>query len=452
MINFRESIGAIATIELCPDFREELTHHIADELRDDEYCSRSKIGREGVQCRNRKLTVSNLIVMILGFKSSIQREADRFFKELYKSDFNIREVSKAAFTKARAHLNPEAFKHLNTLTCSKFYRDVAYKRWHNKRLLAADGSRIMLPNHPTIVEEFGIHGFGPHADSTRSLALCSLLYDPLNQLVLDSQIAPFVSSERDLLESHLSKINEGDILLLDRGYPCFWLLFLLTAKKIDYCVRLKDDWWLKVKSFTNSNQNDIIVEFTLPKKDYKKLEEYPQIREQTIKCRLVKVLLDNGETEILCTSLLDTIEYKQEEFKALYHYRWGEEECFKLLKSRMELERFSGKTALAVKQDFHAKVFMLSFMAAFAYPIDEKVKKEFQADEDRKHSQQINRTNALSTIRSVIVDLFLKKNVHKAIEAFDELVFKTREIIRHNRKEKRNHKQKKPYSMNYKPL
>ena len=47
---------------------------------------------------------------------------------------------------------------------------------------------------------------------------------------------------------------------------------------------------------------------------------------------------------------------------------------------------------------------MLSFMAAFAYPIDEKVKNEFQADEDRKHSQQINRTNALSTIRSVIVD------------------------------------------------
>ena len=221
----------------------------------------------------------------------------------------------------------------------------------------------------------------------RSLTLeCSLLYYPLNQLVLDSQIAPFVSSERNLLENHLPRINEGDILLLDRGYACFWLLFLLTAKKIDYCVRLKDDWWLKVKSFTNSNQNDIIVEFTLPKKDYKKLEKYPQIRELTIKCRLVKVVLDNGEIEILCTSLLDTIEYKQEEFKELYHYRWREKECFKLVKSRMELERFSGKTALAVKQNFHAKVFMLSFMGAF--PIDGKVEKEFQADENRKHIQK----------------------------------------------------------------
>ena len=452
MLKFREYIGGIAPIKLSPDFREELTHNIAHELIDYEYCSRSKVGREGVQCRNRKLPVSNLIVMILGFKSSIQREADRFFKELYKTDFNIREVSKGAFTKARAYLNPEAFKHLNTITCRNFYRDVAYKRWHNKRLLAADGSRIMLPNHPTIVEAFGIHGFGPNANIPRSLALCSLLYDPLNQLVLDSQIAPFVSSEHTLLENHLPRINEGDILLLDRGYACFWLLFLLTAKKIDYCVRLKDDWWLKVKRFTNSNQNDIIIEFTLPKKDYKKLAEYPQIREQTIRCRLVKVLLDNGETEILCTSLLDTIEYKQEEFKELYHYRWGEEECFKLLKSRMELERFSGKTALAVKQDFHAKVFMLSFMGAFAFPIEQKVKQEFQANENRKHSQKINRTNALSTIRSVIIELLLKKNVNKVLEVFDELVFKTREIIRPNRKEKRNHKQKKPYSMNHKPL
>ena len=58
--------------------------------------------------------------MILCFKSSIQRKADRFFKELYKTDFNIREVCKGAFTKARAHLNPEAFKHLN-IKCRRCY-------------------------------------------------------------------------------------------------------------------------------------------------------------------------------------------------------------------------------------------------------------------------------------------------------------------------------------------
>lgn len=390
--------------------------------------------------------------MIIGFKSSIQREADRFFKELSGSDFNIRTVTKGAFTTARSKLNPDAFKHLNDIACKIFYDEAPYHRWHNKRLVAVDGTRLMLPNHNTIVKEFGTHSFGPKADSVRSMAMGSMLYDPLNQIVLDAQIAPYVSSEIDLLQKHLPKINEGDILLLDRGYPCFWLLFLLTAKKIDFCVRLKNNWWVKVNEFTKSLETEIIVEFKLPKKDYKKLEEFPQIRDTAIKCRLIKVLLESGETEILCTSLLDQEEYKQEEFKELYHCRWKEEECFKMLKNRIELERFSGKTALAVQQDFHAKVFMLTLTAAYAHPIEEKVVKEFKANEYRKFNQKINRTNALSMTRTSLINVMLKGFVQKALEAFDFIVYKTREIIRPNRKEKRKHRQKKPYSMNYKPL
>lgn len=98
------------------------------------------------------------------------------------------------------------------------------------RVLAVDGSRMVLPNHPSVVEEFGVHKFGPKADSERSLVLGSMLYDVLNQITIDAQIAPYASSERDLLEAHLDKVKAGDLLLLDRGYPCFWLLFLLKAR------------------------------------------------------------------------------------------------------------------------------------------------------------------------------------------------------------------------------
>jgi hypothetical protein len=40
------------------------------------------------------------------FKSAIQRDLDCFFKDLLNEDFNIRKVTKSAFTKARAKLNP----------------------------------------------------------------------------------------------------------------------------------------------------------------------------------------------------------------------------------------------------------------------------------------------------------------------------------------------------------
>ena len=349
-------------------------------------------------------------------------------------------------------MNPWGFKRLNEVAVNTFYEQAPYHKWHNKRVLAVDGTRLMLPNHPSIVEEFGQQEFGPKADSKRSMAIGSVLYDCLNYLCLDSDLTAYEGSERDLLLNHFEYIKQDDILLLDRGYPCFWLLFLLEAKKIDFCVRLKGNWWLVVNEFSKSNETERIVEFSLPKKDREKLSQHPEVHKTKIKCRLVKVFLDTGETEILCTSLKKQEGFRQEDFKELYGFRWNEEEGYKLLKSRIEVERFSGKTALSVRQDFHAKLLLMTLTAAFAHPIEEKVRAEFKASKDRKFSQKINRTNALAMMRENLINLFLKEIIKAAITAFDKIVYKTRELIRPGRIFPRNHKVKKRYSSNYKPL
>lgn len=226
----------------------------------------------------------------------------------------------------------------------------------------------------------------------------------------------------------------------------------MRAKGVEFCVRLKEDWWLKVKDFTQSDELEREVVFSLPKKDRKKLADYPHYQDTTITCRLIKVVLADGTKEILCTSLLDKKVYPHEEFAELYHYRWGEEEAYKLLKSRAELENFSGKTAIAVKQDFFAKVFLLTLCAIYSFLIEEKVRQEYKADEERKHSQQINHTHALAMTRNILVGVFCKNQFNVAIRAFDNLVEKTREIIRPGRNFMRNKKPKKPYAMNYKRL
>jgi hypothetical protein len=389
----------------------------------------------------------------MSFKSALQRDLDRLYAKLLDSDFNIREVTKGALTQARAKLNPWAFERLNEVVSEAFYKDVPfYYTWLGMRLLSVDGSRAMLPKHKSIEKEFGVHSFGPNADSERSMAMCSMLYDTLNHITLDAQIAPYAASERDLLLLHLDRVKQGDMLLLDRGYPCFWLLFLLKAKGIEFCVRLKDDWWKEVNIFLSEEQIEKQVEFRLPKKDREKLSAYPQLWEETISCRLIKVELENGEIEILCTSLLDTKKYESGQFKALYHHRWSEEEAYKLLKSRAELEKFSGKTARAVRQDFHAKVFLMTMCSIYAHPIEEKIRTEHKADKERKHDQKINRTHALASFMDMMVPMFLKRKYKQAIEAFDDTVYKTREIIRPNRSEKRHKKPKKPHYMNYKPI
>lgn len=78
-----------------------------------------------------------------------------------------------------------------------------------------------------------------------------------------------------------------------------------------------------------------------------------------VKCRLVKIVLENGEEEILGTSLLDTVKYQLPELGELYQIRWGTEEGYKMFKARGQVEAFSGKTATVVKQDIFAKVMMI---------------------------------------------------------------------------------------------
>ena len=100
----------------------------------------------------------------------------------------------------------------------------------------------MLLRHPSIIEEFGEKRFGAGADIKRSMAMTSLLYNPINLITLDPQIAPYAHSERDLLLEHLNYVNAGDLILLDRGYPSLSLVYTMAARKIEFCVRMKEDW------------------------------------------------------------------------------------------------------------------------------------------------------------------------------------------------------------------
>lgn len=386
----------------------------------------------------------------MNFRTTIQKELDSFFKMVEGSEFSIRKVTKSAFTQARSKMDPLLFKRLNKVASDTFYAQAKHSLWHNLRVLAVDGSRISLPNHPSIKEEFGEHGFGPKADANQSLGLISMLYDVLNLITLDSSIGKYVDSERDHLVNHLDRMQKGDLLLLDRGYPCFWLLFLLKAKGIEFCVRLKDDWWKQVNQFLKEAEMEKVVSFELPKKDREKLKEYPEYQNSRVLVRLIKVKLPNGEIEILCSSLTNQNEFKIEEFQELYHLRWREEEGYKLLKCRAELENWSGKTATAVKQDFYAKVFITTLLAAYKHPIEEKVKEEYKQTTERKYSQKINSTFALSALREALFGIFIKRKINQVLDFFDKIITQTREIIRPNRTNPRPKKPKRHYYTSYK--
>ena len=60
-----------------------------------------------------------------------------------------------------------------------------------------------------------------------SMCLLSMLYDTVNNMTLEVQTGTIDGSKLELLLKHLSKVQKGDILLLDRGYPARYLFSAL---------------------------------------------------------------------------------------------------------------------------------------------------------------------------------------------------------------------------------
>jgi len=145
--------------------------------------------------------------------------------------------------------------------------------------------------------------------------------------------------------------------------------------------------------------------------------------------------------------------YDYDQFKALYHTRWNIEEEYKLLKSRIEIEGFSGRTSRSIHQDFHAKILMLTLCATLAYPIAQKVKQEYSKEKTgNKHDQKINRTSAIGVTRENLIALIIKKSYQQGIDCMDVIIEKTREIIRKGRSNKVKKKTKRLYHPSYKPI
>lgn len=434
------------------DYRGTCILNISNQIDDEQYKGRNTLGVKGFT-RNRLLNFKLLVLLISRcMVSSIQREMNAFFSKVQGGDYSIHAVSKGALTQARAKLRPEAFLDLNETAVKEFYGGAPYHIWKIHRVLAIDSSVINLPSHPTVKDVFGEQGVGCNAAVMRSMARVSLCYDVLNLLTLDARIDCFSTSEQVLMREHLTRVkfNEGDLLLADRGYPSIALMYTLQQKGIHFCMRMKDNWWKEVDKFNKEGVQSKEVVFKLPKKD-KQLQDIYQSSANTVRCRLVSIELENGEQEILCTSLLDEQLYSIEDMKELYHLRWNIEEAYKLYKCRAQLEVFSGKTANSVKQDFFAKVFMMTMCALLSFPIDQKVRQEV-TDEKRKHQRQINRTNALAFCKEAWVVMWLKKQSVKLLKTLDHMLLKTTDIIRKGRKFKRNKIPKKPPAMTYKQL
>ena len=363
-------------------------------------------------------------------KHSNQTELDQFFKTINDEKLSSQVITKSAFFQARKQLSHTAFQDLNQqFNRSVYQSDWKPKTWMDFRLCAVDGTSIRLPDEPDIIEHFGEQTGRPEQGRC-TMGMASVFYDVLNNIIIDSGIHPRLTSERQCAEDHLAFSDENDLVLFDRGYVAFWLYAYLLQKNIKFCMRAKAKQSLLIKEFVASGKEEAIVTFEPNKPSIKTCKE-KGLSTQAITLRLVRVDLPN-EIEVLVTNLMDEEHYDRSIFKGLYHLRLGIEENYKRLKQWLEIENFSGKSALSIKQDFYAKIVASNLTALMEIQAQEIASKRTKT---LRRSYQINHAQALSKMKHRIATLLLSssRDIRRLIEQTAEYISKTIEAVRGGR-------------------
>ena len=368
-------------------------------------------------------------------KRTLCLEFQDFFSYLRKG-FNTltRKISTSAFTQSRKNLSPDVFNGMNQVLVDEFYTDNEERvnLWNSFRLLAIDGSTVSLPFSKDLKKQFGVVNTHSKVDDY-ILGRVSVLYDVLNNLALDGILCSTTMGEIAIAQNHVKLLGEKDLVILDRGYPCFDLAYRIIEQGADFLFRCKYSFNHVTKQFMAQNSDDSIVEIKAAKDTKFNTKHYTQ--NTTIKVRLIKVRLDNGEIELLMTSLLDSKKYPCKCFKSLYYQRWGIETYYDRLKNILTLENFSGLTQHAILQDFQCAIFISNVQTLIIEEAQQGIKNKY---DKRKYEYKINSSICLGLMKYKIIDLFVNKGSETTLKELEEILIEHVVPIRKGRSFKRD--------------
>ena len=219
--------------------------------------------------------------------------------------------------------NASAFISLNRFWTAQWHETLDFQRWCGLRVIAGDGTCLRVPSWN---ENIIAYGWGPQKDGFVVMTRCVALLATATRQMLDITVGRYDEGERALLLRSLEVLKNDDVLVLDRGYPAWWLFAGLYDRAVQFCMRLDGCGWAGARQLLQSSQKELVVSHRLNASERRELlASGLSTKLSTISVRLIKVCLPNGKLEILATSLHDTRRYPAQAFGQLYGLRWGVE-------------------------------------------------------------------------------------------------------------------------------
>jgi len=338
-----------------------------------------------------------IVGMCLNFvKKSLQLEIDNYME--LTDPLIEKPITKQAFSKARQNISPDAFKYLFQMTGETVLEDDGIKRFKGYRVFAVDGTELQIPKTEETVKRFT-----QDRGSSSPRARASILCDVLSGYIIHANIEATTIDERTLAMEHLKYFKlyhqKKDIVIFDRGYPSKAFIKHLNDNKISFLIRMQKSF---NKEIDNTHKQDFFVSIGL------------------CKTRVIKVVLDSGETEVLITNLSKTA-FHHSEFKELYRLRWGIETKYNTLKNKLDTETFSGKTVVSILQDFYATLYLSNVVSAIKSETDELIADETKI-KNLKYEYRTNENILIGKLKNKLILIILNDDPEQRKILLDKLI------------------------------
>ena len=333
---------------------------------------------------------TKLVLFMLGMvKSSIQTCLDIFYEKIGQIEVHMTQQS---FSETRQKLRWEAFRELFSTIVDVIYTGY-YDTWHGYRVSAIDGSKTQLPDEQQLREHFGTMG----KNNTAATGQASALYDVLNNVLIDVQLEPLKTDERELALRHIEVLNklpsfDKECVLYDRGYASFQMVETHKERNISFVMRVKRGFNKTIDRLEKGDHNVVLQ----------------QRGHDDIPVRVLKFTLPSGEEETLITDITDR-RMGIAAFKKLYFKRWPIETKYDEIKNKLEIENFSGRTVNAIMQDFYITMYMSNVVAVACWEAQLDVDEEREL-KNNKYSYHVNVSHAIGTLKDRFIMALLESN------------------------------------------
>ena len=394
--------------------------------------------------RERKMNMEDIIKSIIFKKGqTLSIELDEFTERMGKE-----RITKQGYSKQRQNLNPEIFNYLNEEYIKDIYNEIEVKRYKGYILISVDGSMIELPNSNELKEYYGL-AEGQKGSVGRVRARAIGVYDSLNKIMVKTKLDPYKTNEKEQIEKLLDEIiefykEEKIIMVFDRFYFGVNFINKLEKREIKYLIRMRENVYKKEKELMKSEDEEVELKIRTNSIHYAKEEEREELKKlKQIKARIIKVQLDSGIEEHLCTNMNEE-EMTKEEAKELYFTRWNIEKSFDVIKNKINIENFSSKKVIGIEQEFYAQMMVYNMLEDIRRDAEEELE---QNKKELKYEYKINMNILAGKFKKEFLEIFEEEDMKELDKKYEKMIEEMRKNvipIKPNRKFER----RKMHSMN----